>query len=130
MAVFYGLFFIAIGFSAWLLPLILPAKLALEVAFVWLAKRILERYVLLSAPQSVVALGYDESLGWQLTTKGAGMVKVHLLPHSTVTANWMFLQFCQISTQKIFRIMLASDSMKAKDWSLIQLLVKFAKPVK
>jgi hypothetical protein len=136
MIIVAGLFFVAMGLSISWLPLLLPVKCALLLAYCWVAQRQLKRYVFLTDAQSITDIHFDEQLGWQITQKNKTKQSVRLSPKTVVYAHWMFLLFelngkdAKEAKAKNCRVVLANDSVTAKEWSLLEMLVRFAPPTK
>jgi hypothetical protein len=124
-----GVCFIAVGVAITSLPFLWAVRLAILLAFIYSALHLVKRYVFLKDARSITEVTYDKDAGWSLTRKDASTLGVRLLPTSTASAQWMFLAFRHLDSRRVEHAVLASDSVRAKDWSLLHLLVNYARPV-
>ena len=124
-----SLLFFIMGFAINCLPLLMIVKCFIILAFAWWWLKSIKQYVLLQQPLSVVAIDCDDQQRWYLTLKNQQIVTWSLSKKSVTTPKWMFLYFDNMVAKTNQRVILAADSMSAKDWSILQLLVKCAKPL-
>jgi hypothetical protein len=122
--------FFTMGFAIALLPLPLLSKCFILLAFAWYWYQQCEQHIFLKKPVSIKSLDCDENQRWSIETQSQETYCAELSPKSVATAHWMCLYFVNDLHKKKFRVLLSSDSLSKKDWSLLQLLVKFARPLK
>lgn len=121
----------AFGYTLVCIPIPLPSKLFILLAFSWFWWQQCLRLVLLRAPTSLSSLSCDDQHIWSLDLKHDRIAHATLASTSVVCVHWMFLVFVsQQVPSKSYCFVLAADSFSKKDWRLLQCLVRFAKPVK
>jgi|GEM_PF-4401297 len=120
----------SMGFAVIMLPLPVLSKVFVLLAFAWYWQQQCEQFIFLKKTFSIKSLDCDEDQRWIIETQNQKTYIAQLSPTSIATAHWMCLYFKNTSHKKNFRVLLSSDSLSKKDWSLLQLLVKFAKPLK
>lgn len=130
MAMLATVIFFAMGLAVMHLPMPLVSKCFIVLAFAWFWYQQCVQHVFLKSDSSVQSLDCDDNQRWSLQTKNQETYIVQLSPQSVATAHWMCLYFKSQVQQKSFRVLLSSDSLSKRDWGLLQLLVKFAKPIK
>lgn len=121
--------FLAITIAVIRLPMILIAKTTLILLATYFFSQFVKKYIFLLDHNSITHLNCDENHAWTLQTKGKQNIAVTLSDKSYVSVNWMFLMFSNKLTNKNYRVLLSTDSVAKNQWSLLHLLVKFAKPI-
>lgn len=120
----------AIGLATMALPIPIFSKCFILMAFIWFWLQQCDLHVFLKKADSIKSLDCDDEQRWILKTNDQTMHQVQLSPKSVATSHWMCLYFKSGFTKKYFRVLLSSDSLSKKDWSVLQLLVRFSKPLK
>ena len=129
MLMLVSFIFMAMSLAIISLPVAILAKCALILAFSYYIYQQLKQYVLLKNSTAIIDLDCDENHVWTLKSNNQITLTTHLSPKSFISAHWMCLNFQINKQQSPTRVYLSSDSLSKQDWSLLQLLVRFAKPM-
>ena len=121
--------FLAISVAIFRLPILMIAKTTLLFALTIFYFQFVKKYILLQHAHSITHVNCDENHMWSLQTKDKQNILVNLSQKSFVSVNWMCLLFSNQANKKVYRVFLSTDSVPRNQWSLLHLLVKFAKPI-
>jgi hypothetical protein len=130
MAMLATAIFFTLGLAVISFPIPILSQCFILLAFAWFWYEQCQQQVLLKKASSICNLECDENQRWTLKASNQDIFFAHLSLRSVATAHWMCLYFVGISHRKNFRVLLSSDSVSKKDWSILQMFVRFAKPIK
>jgi hypothetical protein len=130
MAMLATVVLFVMGLAVMCIPVPVTSKAFMILAFVWFWYEQCQQHILLQKPSSIHALECDEHQKWTLLASNRKFFFANLSPKSVASAHWMCLYFVGISHRKNFCILLSSDSLSKRDWSVLQMVIRFAKPIK
>ena len=130
MAMFATVIFFAMGLAMISFPIPITSQCFILLAFAWFWYEQCKQHVLLKKSSSICKVECDEHQKWTLQASNQDIIFANLSQKSVATAHWMCLYFVGISHCKDYRVLLSSDSVSKKDWSVLQMLIRFAKPIR
>jgi hypothetical protein len=130
LAMLATVIFFTMGLAVISFPIPIISECFILLAFAWFWYEQCQQHVLLKKSSSICKLECDEHQRWTLQANNQDIIFAKLTKKSVATAHWMCLYFVGISHHKNFRVLLSSDSVSKKDWSILQMFVHFAKPIK